>query len=352
MIRTFMRHAAAGVLLVACGGHAPPATAPQSLPLEWTDPRGFINRRVPVGGTLVHAIDYGGSGPAMVFVAGLGNSAHVFDDFAPRFTDRFHVIALTRRGYGESGRPGDGFDTATLVGDLRAALDALDIEQAVLVAHSVGGDELTGFGVRHPERVLGLVYLEAAYDRHGMTRRLMQRFLLQQLPPSAPRPRGSDRESATAFQRYLEGIYGVRWPLSEVLATRRFDARGRYAGEAARGSTGLKIMRGEEPMAWSRLRAPVLALYATHRSTERDYPWIRRMTIGRGVKQLEAWRASGAQDRFERGERERLRRELPTAQVVELRDASHYLFISNADEVEREMRAFLDREVERIGSAP
>lgn len=307
----------------------------------WKDARGFENRLVGVRGTVVHTIDYGGSGPPLVFLAGLGNSAHVFDDFAPRFIDRFHVYGVTRRGYGESGKPNDGFHTMQLVDDVRAALDSLGVERATLVAHSVGGDEITGFAARFPARVDGLVYLEAAYDRHGMTGRLIQRFLLNQLPPTAPRPGRRDKSSVTAFGQYLESIYGVAWPESEVRATRRFDASGKYLGDAAASSTGFKVMRGEEALPYARVTAPVLAIYASDRSIDRDYPWIKKMSIGRGFKQLDAWRASGAQDRFERGERKRLREALPNARIVELRDASHYVFISHAERVEREMRRFL-----------
>lgn len=336
-------HLLAVVLTTSAGCLHPAPSAPPTPTgrTAWVDSLGFANRLIGTGDTWVHTIDYGGTGPALVFLSGLGNSAHVFDEFAPRFTNEYHVLGITRRGYGESGRPSGGYDTARLVEDVRVALDSLGIPQATLVAHSVGGDELTGFGVRYPTRTLGLVYLDAAYDRHGMTGKLVQRFLLNQLPPSAPGPRGKDRASALAMQGYLEHTYGVRWPLSEVRATRRFDADGRYLGDSAAGSTGFKVMRGEEPMAYDRLVAPVLAIYSTERSVERDYPWIRRMTIGRGFKQLDAMRASRAQDRFERGERARLRRALPRAQVVEVRDASHYVFISHASLVEDAMRHFL-----------
>ncbi|MCC6317092.1 MAG: alpha/beta hydrolase [Gemmatimonadaceae bacterium] len=343
-MRTLLAHAfLLAVSTCYAGCHravSPERPSPQRT--AWVDTLGFRNRLVGTGDTWVHTIDYGGRGPALVFLAGLGNSAHVFDEFAPRFTNAYRVVGLTRRGYGESGRPSDGYDTARLVEDVRIALDSLGITAAVLVGHSVAGDELTGFGARYPARTLGLVYLDAAYDRHGMTAKLVQRFFLNQLPPSAPGPRGDDRKSALGMQAFLERTYGVPWPLTEVHATRRFDADGRYVGDAGAGSTGFKVMRGEEAMAYERLTAPVLAMYATERSVERDYPWIRHMTIGRGFKYMDALRASRAQDRFERGERERLRKALPNARVVELKDASHYVFISHATIVEEEMRRFLE----------
>ena len=40
-----------------------------------------------VNGIRLHYLDWGGSGPALLFLAGIGSNAHLFDGFAPRFTD-------------------------------------------------------------------------------------------------------------------------------------------------------------------------------------------------------------------------------------------------------------------------
>ena len=45
----------------------------------------------------------------------------------------------------------------------RVVLDQLRVNRPVLVGHSVGGEELSSIGSRHPEKVAGLVYLDAAY---------------------------------------------------------------------------------------------------------------------------------------------------------------------------------------------
>ena len=101
----------------------------------------------------------------MLFLHGLGDTPHIFDDLAPKFTNQFRVLGLTRRGHGQSEKPQTGYDTATLVEDIRQFLDALKIERVVLVGHSIAGDELTRFAGVHPDRVIKLVYLDAAYDR-------------------------------------------------------------------------------------------------------------------------------------------------------------------------------------------
>src|SRR5436309_1100993 len=57
----------------------------------------------------LEVLDWGGKGKPILFLTGLGNSAHVFADFAPKFTNRFHVYGMSRRGYGASEQPVDGY---------------------------------------------------------------------------------------------------------------------------------------------------------------------------------------------------------------------------------------------------
>ena len=56
----------------------------------------------------LHYIDYGGKGPVVILLAGLGSTAHIFDEFGPLLRQDHRVIADTRRGYGQSGDPADG----------------------------------------------------------------------------------------------------------------------------------------------------------------------------------------------------------------------------------------------------
>ena len=122
---------------------------------------GFVN----VDGINLHYLDWGGTGDALLFLAGMGCNAHNFDDFAPRFADEFHVMALTRRAHGESDHPATGYDADMLTEDLRQFLDALGIEKVILAGHSMASVELSHFSALHPERVLKLIFLDAAYDR-------------------------------------------------------------------------------------------------------------------------------------------------------------------------------------------
>ncbi|MEP7238512.1 MAG: alpha/beta hydrolase, partial [Ferruginibacter sp.] len=65
-------------------------------------------------GVKLELLDWGGKGEPLLFLAGLGNTAHVFEEYAPQFTDEYHVMALTRRGFGASSQPAGGYDPGTL----------------------------------------------------------------------------------------------------------------------------------------------------------------------------------------------------------------------------------------------
>ena len=82
-------------------------------------------------GVWLEALDWGGSGAPLVFLAGLGNTAHVFDDFAPQFTDSFHVIGITRRGFGASSGAPPARELDTLVAGKRVLVTAGPTYEAI-----------------------------------------------------------------------------------------------------------------------------------------------------------------------------------------------------------------------------
>ena len=133
-------------------------------PAAWKDPSSHVSRFIPVGQDVrLEVLDWGGAGRPLVLLPGGGDTAHVFDDFAPKLTSDFHVYGITRRGFGESGFAPLTSGADTFGDDVLAVLDALKLESPVLVGHSIGGQELSSIGTRYPNRVAALVYLDAAY---------------------------------------------------------------------------------------------------------------------------------------------------------------------------------------------
>src|SRR5260370_1856656 len=109
----------------------------------------------------LEVLDWGGTGRNLVLLAGLGSTAHVFDSLGPRLAAHYHVIGITRRGFGQSSAPQTGYDPRRLGDDVVAVLDALHIADPVLVGHSIAGVELIAVSTYHPGRAAALVYLEA-----------------------------------------------------------------------------------------------------------------------------------------------------------------------------------------------
>jgi pimeloyl-ACP methyl ester carboxylesterase len=193
--------------------------APQAAPShEWVDPSPHEVRYVTVAPAVqLEVLDWGGEGTPIVFVAGLSMNAHAFDDFAPRFTDTHHVVGLTRRGHGASSWSDDGYSLERRVEDLRVVLDSLGLERVVFAGHSMAGTEMTRFAGGYPERVAGLIYIDAAHDLS-----LIDSLRIPELCPMGPeileaierrfenpeafrrtQRREATDECITAFQRYI-----------------------------------------------------------------------------------------------------------------------------------------------------
>src|SRR5206468_1896492 len=102
---------------------------------------------------------------SIVLLAGGGDTAHVYDQFALKLTPEYHVFGITRRGFGDSSKPRIGYASESLANDVLKVLDALKLERPVLIGHSVAGEEMSSIGARHSERIAALIYLDAAWDR-------------------------------------------------------------------------------------------------------------------------------------------------------------------------------------------
>ena len=61
-------------------------------------------------GVQLEALDFGGQGSPILLLAGLGATAHSYDELAPMLAQKHRVIAITRRGTGYSSRPDFGLD--------------------------------------------------------------------------------------------------------------------------------------------------------------------------------------------------------------------------------------------------
>ncbi|MEO8621647.1 MAG: alpha/beta hydrolase [bacterium] len=280
----------------------------------------------------VEVVDWGGRGPALVFLAGLGNTAHIFDDFAPQFTDHFHAISITRRGFGASAGSPPARELDTLVADITAVLDSLRIQQPLLVGHSIAGEELTRFAELHPTRCAGLVYIDAAYDRTSIDS-------LAKEQPTAPSPHvnAADTVSFSSVRALYARVLGVQEPDAEIRATERFDAADRYLGAVTANSLKARVTSGSQMARYDRAHCRALALYAVPDSIADVLPYYGEFDAS-GRTQGEA--VFRFVQRVVAESRARIQR-FPQNTVVEVHGGNHYIFLQQPKAVAETMRVFL-----------
>ena len=280
-------------------------------------------------GATLEVLDWGGGGPALVFLAGGGHTAHEFDEFAPQLSDAFHVIGVTRRGVGESsGARARGPRDAIM--DLAAVLDALGLDSVVLVGHSQGGLEAARFAQAFPERCKGIVHLDSAYL--GGEAELGDIFRTTP-PPAPPAKTPTDSSSARAMQAWTERTQGFRLPESEIRAVNRLDEDGRIIGPKPRDTRPMSTASGSLPqLKWESVDCPALALYAVTAPLETWMPHYIARYDSLSVEERE--RADAYVTRFaawtaaRRSEFARL----PQNEAVEFPATGHYFFLKQPEQ--------------------
>lgn len=314
-------------------GVSPASAAP--LP-PWHDPSPHRVTSIEVAPAVrLEVLDWGGDGPPVVLLSGMGTTAHIFDDFAPKLAGRFHVWGVTRRGFGASGQPSTGYDPTTLAHDVLQVLDGLHLGRVSLVGHSLAGEEITLLAASHPERVDKLVYLDAAYDLTAFVK-----FMQENPWPKLAPPTAADKASPKAFLDWEEKAFGYRRPEADLRATAVFTAEG-YQRDVTPDSSGIfeQIIGSFQKMPWARVQAPALAIFAVpdgpadlfpHRYASMDEA---DKAVARRMAEATARRAQAARQDFER--------ELPHPQVLDLHDASHYVFLTNQAAVLKAVETYL-----------
>ena len=338
---------------VLCGLLAVAApSSPQQT--EWKDPSPHVVNRVTVETDVqVEVLDWGGTGPALVLLAGGGDTAHVFDDLAPTLARRYRVLGVTRRGHPGSSAPATGYGVARLAEDVVRVMDAAGLKAPVVVGHSFAGEEMHVLGARYSTRIAGLVYVDAAFDR-GDDADTEAFSAVARTVPAAPSSKAEDRASFTALRAHLEK-YGGAGPEAHLRARWVANPDGTIARMFAPERPILQAMAkemraGYKPYNPERIRVPAVAIYAVPKSADdlmrrgssdrqpfpelvaraADDPAIREgveklyLLTRERVRNHEKWFEAFA----ERG------------RVVEL-SGTHHLIISNPGEVLQQIDSFV-----------
>jgi len=297
-----------------------------------------ISDFVHVNGIRLHYLEWGGNGPALIFLTGMGSSAYIFNHFAPRFTDQFRVLALTRRGHGDSDYPDTGYDADTLTEDIRQFMEALNVDQASLVGHSLAGVELTHFAATHPTRVKKLIYLDALDDRRRLPELREHNPLRNvEIKKEASFPRTLADYIANLKQDFPEFAevwselwdeeiaHGVKVNDEGVVVDRMPPVIEKMLHENL--ISGYAPKRVEAPI-------PILSFYALGLpKLSNAYTAEQKAAHAHFCRTVRAPFAKSLMAEFQQ--------RFPQAKIVELPDGHHYCFIAQETLVYDEMRKFL-----------
>jgi len=336
-----------GVLMAA-------ATSASPQQIEWKDPSPHTVKFVTVDENVqLEVLDWGGSGPPLVLLSGLGGTAHQYDDFAPALTARYHVVGVTRRGHRGSSAAPSGYGFVRLAEDVLRVIDAVGINNPVVIGHSFAGEEMHVLGARHSAKIRGLVYVDAAFDR-GDHADSEAYDAVARTVPAAPSPQPVDLASFMALRAYLEK-YGGAGPEAYLRTRYRTNPDGSVAGLWApdapiRQAMAKEIQAAYKPYKPERIRVPALAIYAAPKSAD---DLMRRGSTDRSAFPELAARAADDPALLDRVEklyqltRERVRKHAKwfeafaeRGRVVEL-SGTHTLVISNPREVLQQIEAFV-----------
>lgn len=386
--------------IAVCFGQAP----------NWRDPSPHRAQFVVVEPNVrLEVLDWGGSGPPLVLLAGAGNTAHVFDDLAPKLTAVAHVYGITRRGFGASSAPPLGYSANQLGNDVLAVLDGLRLDRPVLAGHSIAGEEMSSIGTRHPERVAGLIYLDAAYryayyDPSLGNLEIDALYLDRALRQLAAESAAAGRDQKE-FHQLMKDRFAADTPKEELPIVRRLmesalpkmenDLRGMRASALRQQVLEKDIPRLKEEL-WKRQEAlrsapeppkdpvpaaadvanfPAIHAWAVRvngfaapeaelrqqftvrpnggMGPQRDtssivdlmldgmqkYPAVHVPVLALYSLPPKHASADGAEDEAQAAAFERA---TPSARVVRVPRADHYVFLSNAADLIREVRGFLE----------
>lgn len=277
-------------------------------------PDGITEHDLPArdGGTL-HVIEKG-AGRSLVLLHGITLRSDVWAPQLHQLADRFRVIAVDLRGHGRSTAGTDGYGIGRLAADLATVLEDLDLHDAIVVGHSMGGMTVMAFCGDFPEvlaeRVAGCVFL--ATRAH------------QVFPPYVDR---GVRALLTRGQRLVDG--GSALPARATVTTRM--ARLAFGEHPSPKAVGIVAAMGQamEPAAL----LPSLAGLADHDARDALRATHTPSLVVVGTRDLLTPVPSARH----------LARLLPDAELVVLPKAGHQLMQERPDELAELVDAFAAR---------
>jgi non-heme chloroperoxidase len=296
-------------------------------------------------GVKVEVLDWGGIGGPVLLLPGSGNTAHVFEEFAPKLIAccRAHVYAITRRGYALSSKPERGYSTPELAEDDWRVLQALKLQKPVVIGHSMAGSKMTFLAQKHSSELAALVYLDANADpmdypwSNAEFRALTMKAMKG--APGPPERTAADNSSVEAYQSYQRRSGEAPFPAAEIRNMYVINPDGSIGNNRTPPYVGKEMDAGSIPKDYRSIDIPVLALIAVPavpaekwkahfpKSEDERHDSQRADEILRGF--IHRW-----EDNLKRADKH--------ASVVEIPGAHHYIFLNEQAAILQYIQPFLE----------
>lgn len=268
------------------------------------------DRYVTTNGLRFHYREWGSaSAPPLLILHGITGHAWEFDGVASALAEQYHVLAVNQRGHGASAWA-EAYSPAVMAEDVAALIDVLGLERVHVLGHSMGGANTWWFAAAHPERVGRIIIADV--DPRTITAEEIVNGMVAGLRAYALAEYANPEEAVT---EYLAGYGGSQQKQLRtfVLNNLKMNGNGRWIWrfDAAGLIRWLEQAAADEEAHWSRLRqlaCPVLAMRAD------ESPFTTRHSM------------------------ERMVREIPQAQLVEIPGTGHDIHIDQAEAFVREAR--------------
>ncbi len=140
------------------------------------------DKTILANGLNFHYLEWGeAASPPALLLHGNSQQAHSWDFVSLALSDQYRVIALDQRGHGDTDWDSGGdYSTEAQQGDIDGFVQAIGLEEFVLIGHSMGGRNAYVWASQHPGTLKGLVIVDTGPDTQRSGRDRIRRF--QQLP--------------------------------------------------------------------------------------------------------------------------------------------------------------------------
>ena len=155
-------------------------------------------------------------------------------------------------------------DEGVVLDDVLAALDSLKLNRPVLAGHSIAGEELSSIGSRHPEKVAGLVYLDAAYGYA-----FAGGSQPSATPPAPPTPPPGTPPAVAAIQAGMQIYTEIKSPALAIYAVPK-DLGPGFVGDAAARAVAAAVRFASCAVPGDGAREPHALRHSSHRRISAD----------------------------------------------------------------------------------